>query len=126
MASSSSCLFALILSISMVTGVMNLPSSRRPDSQILQDLFGSEITSLLLSQPEVTEGSAQSPAPSVSDGRGPSGHFVMEEPHRLVPRPFLDLLMRQRKFRVRSRKGSARGCFGIKVDRIGALSGLGC
>ncbi|XP_053096502.1 C-type natriuretic peptide 2 [Pangasianodon hypophthalmus] len=126
MAFPSSRLFALFLLIAMVTEVMSRPPSRRTESQILQDLFGSEITSLLLSQPEVTEASAQSPAPSESDGRGLSGHFVMEEPLRLVPRPFLDFLTRQRKLRVRNRKGSARGCFGIKVDRIGALSGLGC
>ncbi|KAK2824792.1 hypothetical protein Q7C36_018719 [Tachysurus vachellii] len=126
MASSSFRFFALFLSIGMVTGVISQPLLRRLDSQILQDLFGSQITSLLLTQPEVTEGSAQSPAPSVSDRHGPTESFVIEEPLHLVPRPFLDLLMRQRKFRVRSRKGSARGCFGIKVDRIGALSGLGC
>ncbi|XP_053498887.1 C-type natriuretic peptide 2 [Ictalurus furcatus] len=126
MASSSSRLFALFLLTAMVTQVMSRPSSRRPDSQILQDLFGSEITSLLLSQLEVTEGSAQSPALSESDRHGLSGRVVMEERLRHVPRPFLDFLTRQRKLRVWNRKGSARGCFGIKVDRIGALSGLGC
>nr|XP_060614747.1 C-type natriuretic peptide 1-like [Anolis sagrei ordinatus] len=26
----------------------------------------------------------------------------------------------------RSKKGLSRGCFGVKLDRIGALSGLGC
>lgn len=25
-----------------------------------------------------------------------------------------------------SKKGSSRGCFGLKLDRIGATSGLGC
>ncbi|KAF4078353.1 hypothetical protein AMELA_G00198330 [Ameiurus melas] len=123
MASSSSRLFALFLLTAMVTHVMSRPSSRRPDSQ---DLFGSDITSLFLSQLEVTEGSAQSPAPSENDRRGLSGRIVMEEPLRHVPRPFLEFLTRQRKLQVRNRKGSARGCFGIKVDRIGALSGLGC
>ncbi|XP_060792648.1 C-type natriuretic peptide 2 [Neoarius graeffei] len=123
---SSSHFFAVFLLIAMMTEVMSQPSARRPDSQILQDLFGSEITSLLLSQPEVTEGSAQNPTPSESDGRGLPGLFVMEEPLHLVPHPFLDFLMGQTKLRVRNRKGSARGCFGIKVDRIGALSGLGC
>ncbi|KAM9445853.1 C-type natriuretic peptide 2-like [Clarias gariepinus] len=126
MASSFSRFFALFILIAMVTEVISRPSSRRPDSQILQGLFGSDISSLLLSQPEVPEGSAQSPAVFKIEGRGLSGHLVKEEPIRLVHRPFIDFLARQRKLRVRSRKGSARGCFGIKVDRIGALSGLGC
>lgn len=28
--------------------------------------------------------------------------------------------------RSRSKKGSSRGCFGMKLDRIGAMSSLGC
>ncbi|XP_078281275.1 C-type natriuretic peptide-like [Rhinoraja longicauda] len=28
--------------------------------------------------------------------------------------------------RSRSKKGSTRGCFGMKLDRIGAMSSLGC
>ncbi|XP_051894954.1 C-type natriuretic peptide-like [Pristis pectinata] len=28
--------------------------------------------------------------------------------------------------KTRSKKGSRRGCFGMKLDRIGAMSGLGC
>ncbi|KAI5096166.1 C-type natriuretic peptide 2-like [Silurus meridionalis] len=126
MASLSSCLFPLLLLITMVTEVMSQPLSKRPDSQILQDLFGSQITSLLLSQPEITEGSAQSPAPTERDRRGLSGGIVMKEPQGLVSHPVLNFLLRHRKLRVRNRKSSARGCFGIKVDRIGALSGLGC
>ncbi|XP_068098458.1 C-type natriuretic peptide 1-like [Hyperolius riggenbachi] len=31
-----------------------------------------------------------------------------------------------RIFRQRSKKGYSRGCFGVKLDRIGAFSGLGC
>ncbi|XP_044134255.1 C-type natriuretic peptide 1-like [Bufo gargarizans] len=31
-----------------------------------------------------------------------------------------------RRFQQRSKKGFSRGCFGVKLDRIGALSGLGC
>ncbi|XP_053308089.1 C-type natriuretic peptide 1-like [Spea bombifrons] len=29
-------------------------------------------------------------------------------------------------YRLRSKKGLSRGCFGVKLDRIGSLSGLGC
>ncbi|XP_075696752.1 C-type natriuretic peptide 1-like [Rhinoderma darwinii] len=31
-----------------------------------------------------------------------------------------------RRFRQRNKKGFSRGCFGVKLDRIGSLSGLGC
>ncbi|XP_053257068.1 C-type natriuretic peptide 1-like [Podarcis raffonei] len=41
-------------------------------------------------------------------------------------RLFNDLLGSSRRYRGRSKKGLSRGCFGVKLDRIGALSGLGC
>nr|XP_056721458.1 C-type natriuretic peptide 1-like [Euleptes europaea] len=37
-----------------------------------------------------------------------------------------DLLGSSRSYQGRSKKGLSRGCFGVKLDRIGALSGLGC
>ncbi|NXF31036.1 ANFC protein, partial [Nyctibius bracteatus] len=43
-----------------------------------------------------------------------------------VQRFFSDLLSLPRRYRGRSKKGLARGCFGVKLDRIGSLSGLGC
>nr|XP_006642429.1 PREDICTED: C-type natriuretic peptide-like [Lepisosteus oculatus] len=36
------------------------------------------------------------------------------------------LANRKRAFSDRAKKGWARGCFGLKLDRIGSLSGLGC
>ncbi|KFV72269.1 C-type natriuretic peptide 1, partial [Dryobates pubescens] len=36
------------------------------------------------------------------------------------------LLSLPRSYRGRSKKGLSRGCFGVKMDRIGSLSGLGC
>ncbi|KAG7464574.1 hypothetical protein MATL_G00167040 [Megalops atlanticus] len=97
--------------------------------QILNDLFGARISSLLLAQPEVNEGSAESPPSVLRDGRGlpkEVGLAHREAPSHGVPRLFLDFMSRQRKFRGRTRKSSGRGCFGLKMDRIGALSGLGC
>ncbi|XP_053136663.1 C-type natriuretic peptide 1-like [Hemicordylus capensis] len=41
-------------------------------------------------------------------------------------RLFRDLLGSSRRYRGRSKKGLSRGCFGVKLDRIGTLSGLGC
>ncbi|NXG59156.1 ANFC protein, partial [Hemiprocne comata] len=43
-----------------------------------------------------------------------------------IHRFFSDLLSLPRRYRGRSKKGLSRGCFGAKLDRIGALSGLGC
>ncbi|NXE53045.1 ANFC protein, partial [Casuarius casuarius] len=43
-----------------------------------------------------------------------------------VQRFFSDLMGLPRRYRGRSKKGLSRGCFGVKLDRIGSLSGLGC
>lgn len=43
-----------------------------------------------------------------------------------VQRFFSDLLRLPHRYRGRSKKGLSRGCFGVKLDRIGSLSGLGC
>ncbi|NXX91940.1 ANFC protein, partial [Centropus bengalensis] len=37
-----------------------------------------------------------------------------------------ELLSSPRRHQGRSKKGLSRGCFGVKLDRIGSLSGLGC
>ncbi|NXJ85495.1 ANFC protein, partial [Trogon melanurus] len=43
-----------------------------------------------------------------------------------VQRFLSDLLSSPRRYRARSKKGLPRGCFGVRLDRIGSLSGLGC
>lgn len=45
-----------------------------------------------------------------------------------VPQYFLDFLQQQPRMTRRGRSSVAggRGCFGMKIDRIGSLSGLGC
>nr|XP_009936375.1 PREDICTED: C-type natriuretic peptide [Opisthocomus hoazin] len=43
-----------------------------------------------------------------------------------VQRFFSDLLSLPHRYRGRRKKGLSRGCFGVKLDRIGSLSGLGC
>ncbi|NWV71683.1 ANFC protein, partial [Malurus elegans] len=43
-----------------------------------------------------------------------------------IQRFFSDLLNLSRRYRGRSKKGRSRGCFGVRLDRIGSLSGLGC
>ncbi|KAA0706460.1 C-type natriuretic peptide 2 [Triplophysa tibetana] len=113
--------FLLLLIITMATQVEGRPSRQRSDSQGLQDLFGVKISSLVLGPSEVVEGSGNSIPPLIQTGRG----YGAESPH-VASRALLDFLRRQRKVRGRTRKGVARGCFGMKVDRIGVISGLGC
>ncbi|KFP81627.1 C-type natriuretic peptide 1, partial [Acanthisitta chloris] len=43
-----------------------------------------------------------------------------------IQRFLSDLLSLSRRYRGRSKKGLSRGCFGVRLDRIGSLSGLGC
>lgn len=45
-----------------------------------------------------------------------------------IQRFFSDLLSsaRRQKQKGRRKKGPSRGCFGVRLDRIGSLSGLGC
>ncbi|XP_061204007.1 C-type natriuretic peptide 1-like [Neopsephotus bourkii] len=43
-----------------------------------------------------------------------------------VQRYFSSLLSLPHRYRGRRKKGLSRGCFGVKLDRIGSLSGLGC
>ncbi|XP_075061087.1 C-type natriuretic peptide 3-like [Mixophyes fleayi] len=42
-------------------------------------------------------------------------------------RHFSDFMNNQKKFRGRTKKtGNGRGCFGMRLERIGSMSGLGC
>lgn len=89
--------------------------------QVLEDLFGVKISSLVLGPADVSEGSGNSIPPVLQNARG-----LGSDTSHVASRAFMDFLRRQRKVRGRSRKGVARGCFGMKVDRIGVISGLGC
>uniref|UniRef100_A0A4W4FG94 Uncharacterized protein n=1 Tax=Electrophorus electricus TaxID=8005 RepID=A0A4W4FG94_ELEEL len=90
------------------------------------DRLGADIT-LFLTHPEMVEGgvSVESSTPSWNVRHSLLVHDPGAEPPHAGPRLLLDFLNRQKKLRGRSRKSSARGCFGMKVDRIGALSGMG-
>ncbi|XP_039996809.1 C-type natriuretic peptide 2 [Xiphias gladius] len=134
--SSSSCSFVPLLLLFLTVAVESRPSSQRDDKQVLRSLFGSRLSSLILAPPtydDVTEGSAGRPA---SSSFSPSGRFAVSggavrglvDKQEAVPRFFFDFLRRQAKMRRRSRKSmvGGRGCFGMKMDRIGSISGLGC
>ncbi|XP_070978084.1 C-type natriuretic peptide 2 [Oncorhynchus clarkii lewisi] len=103
------------------------PSPRKHDTQVLDNLFSAQLRSLILNQPDITsDGSTSGPSHSYHPpSQGLAGRGMGAGP--VVPRLFLDFLRQQRMFRGRSRKSAtARGCFGMKVDRIGSISGLGC
>ncbi|XP_040886777.1 C-type natriuretic peptide 2 [Toxotes jaculatrix] len=135
MASSSSSFVPLLL-LFLTVAVESRPSPQRNDRQVLHSLFGSRLSSLILATPtsdDVTEGSAGRPAPSSSSpsvGLAVSRSVVrgLAGKQGAAPRFFLDFLRRQAKMSRRSRKSmvGGRGCFGMKMDRIGSISGLGC
>nr|XP_040035613.1 C-type natriuretic peptide 2 [Gasterosteus aculeatus aculeatus]XP_040035614.1 C-type natriuretic peptide 2 [Gasterosteus aculeatus aculeatus] len=138
MAASSSSSFVVVLLL-LASAMEAKPLSQRDNKQNLQSLFGSRLASLILASPtsdDITEGSAGRPALSPSSAstglvvsRGATSGLAggVQE---AVPRLMLDLLRHQSKMtRRRSRKsmvGGGRGCFGMKMDRIGSISGLGC
>ncbi|NWU27292.1 ANFC protein, partial [Dyaphorophyia castanea] len=43
-----------------------------------------------------------------------------------IRRFFSELLSLSRRYHGRTKKRLSRGCFGVRLDRIGSLSGLGC
>ncbi|XP_068443903.1 C-type natriuretic peptide 2 [Clinocottus analis] len=125
-ASSFSSFLPLLLLLFLTVAVESRPSRQQVDRQVLRSLFGSRLSSLISAPPtsdDNTEGSAGRPAPTTSlfPSGGAAGRGA-------APRFLLDLL-RQSKTRRRSRKSmvwGGRGCFGMKMDRIGSISGLGC
>ncbi|KAM6959592.1 C-type natriuretic peptide 2-like [Tautogolabrus adspersus] len=136
LSSSSLPVLPLLVLLFLAITVETRPSSQRDNTQVLNSLFGSHLSSLILAPPtsdDITEGSAVGPAPSVSSpfkgvavNRG--AVRVLAGRQEAVPRFFMDFLQRQSKMRRRSRKSmvGGRGCFGMKMDRIGSISGLGC
>ncbi|XP_047242681.1 C-type natriuretic peptide 2 [Girardinichthys multiradiatus] len=133
MAASSSVPVILLLLLSV--SVETRPSPHNDDKQVLLSLLGSRITSLIEATPtsdDITEGSASPPTflpPSLRLALNHHGNTSgLASRQEAVPRFFLDFLRRQVKTRRRSRKSmvGGRGCFGMKLDRIGSISGLGC
>ncbi|CAM9099072.1 unnamed protein product [Lampetra planeri] len=132
MAASSSLVSLLVLFITVT--VESRPSPQSNDMQVLTSLFGAQLSSLIVAPPpsdDITEGSAGRPAPSTSGGTAASrgAAWRLAGGREATPRFFLDFLRQHSKMRRRNRKsmvGGGRGCFGMKMDRIGSVSGLGC
>nr|XP_032618819.1 C-type natriuretic peptide-like [Chelonoidis abingdonii] len=104
----------------MAWGAARLAGPPRQHTQTLADLLGAAPLS------------ADVPAPP-----GPCAPPAGSCPPRDSPKPpsldpawarfFADFMSGQRKFQGRTRKAPAlQGCFGMKLDRIGTRSGLGC
>ncbi|XP_066190311.1 C-type natriuretic peptide 1-like [Sylvia atricapilla] len=59
-------------------------------------------------------------------------HSTRDQPQSMsmgddvIQRFFSDLLTLSRRYQGRKKKNLPRGCFGVRLDRIGSLSGLGC
>lgn len=104
--------------------------------QVLHSLFGSRLSTLILATPtfdDITEGSAGqlTKASTTPSAVLPVSHALakrVDSRTEAVPQFFLNFLRRQTKMRRWSRKSmmGGRGCFGMKMDRIGSMSGLGC
>ncbi|KAI9527207.1 hypothetical protein NQZ68_032788 [Dissostichus eleginoides] len=135
MAASSRCSLLPLLFLFLTVTVETRPSPERHEKQVLDSLFSSRLSALILAPPTsdlapptsdyITEGSSQGPAPSSSG---------LAERRQEVPRFFLDFLRSKMRHGGRGRGrggggrggGRGRGCFGMKMDRIGSISGLGC
>ncbi|XP_061664287.1 C-type natriuretic peptide 2 [Syngnathoides biaculeatus] len=105
-------LLVLIFIISLAAEAGPAPQGR--DVKAMTALFGSRLSSLLMAvPPPPSEGSAEAPAAPAAGG----SRFLADD------------LRRHAKMRRRGGKWTAlggRGCFGLKMDRIGAVSRLGC
>ncbi|KAJ7306624.1 hypothetical protein JRQ81_010033 [Phrynocephalus forsythii] len=78
-------------------------------------------------EPSLVAGSEEEP--DHEDGVGPWPRNPREGAplsETALQRLFGDLLGSSRRYKGRAKKGLSRGCFGVKLDRIGAFSGLGC
>ncbi|XP_029943725.1 C-type natriuretic peptide 2-like [Salarias fasciatus] len=113
----------LLILLFITVVIETKPSPQQDEQQVLRSLFGSHLSALIVATPlsdDIREGSGVAPAPLGSGGQRRGA----------VPDFFLDVLRRQTRMQRRGRKstvgGGGRGCFGMKMDRIGSVSGLGC
>ncbi|XP_048372948.1 C-type natriuretic peptide-like [Sphaerodactylus townsendi] len=94
--------------------------------QALLDLLGEDLAALLSNNergpPSVPHGSFD----QLLSRRHPLQDPPGASPEQAWLRLFRDFVNTQKNFRGRTKKMAQQGCFGIKLDRIGTLSGLGC
>ncbi|XP_077444426.1 C-type natriuretic peptide 2-like [Stigmatopora argus] len=121
MDASAASFFSLLFLI-FILSAESRPEARNRDVQAMTALFGSRLSSLLADPPSPPEGSAVSPFDPPADGWEESASAARA-------RLLAGLLRRHAKMRRRGGKLTSlggRGCFGLKMDRIGTVSRLGC
>ncbi|XP_005951882.3 C-type natriuretic peptide 2 [Haplochromis burtoni] len=134
MAAASSPFISLIFLLFLAIAAELKPSPQRDNKQVLHSLFGSRLSTLILATPtfdDITEGSAGQLTSTTPSAVLPVSHTLAKRVNsrtEAVPQFFLNFLRQQTKMRRWSRKSmmGGRGCFGMKMDRIGSMSGLGC
>ncbi|KAM5125860.1 C-type natriuretic peptide-like [Mantella aurantiaca] len=119
---------ALTLVTLLLTGGSARPSPQLKHLKTLADLLSQDMTSseevLLMESLEDLGASISGPRPR--DTALPQDSAQLP-PNRAWLRLFSDFMSNQKKFRGRTKKsGNSRGCFGMKLERIGTFSGLGC
>ncbi|XP_053319163.1 C-type natriuretic peptide-like [Spea bombifrons] len=112
----------------LILGVRARPSPQQRHGKSLADFLSHDVSSSeeLLLLESMEDLGLLSSGPRARDSPLPADSAQI--PHgRAWLRLFSDFLSNQKKFRGRTKKsGSSRGCFGMKLERIGAMSGLGC
>ncbi|NXU36477.1 ANFC protein, partial [Drymodes brunneopygia] len=102
--------------------------------QSLSELFDEDLEHPLLSEERDHEQDELMPA-AVSEQPDTEFQWIQstrEQPEgksmgdSIIQRFFSDLLSLSRRYQGRRKKALSRGCFGVRLDRIGSLSGLGC
>ncbi|XP_068589450.1 natriuretic peptide A-like [Cebidichthys violaceus] len=101
------------------------------DLQSLKQLLEEEInTAPYYSSEEEKDGNTDkslfgAPEEQPWDSSDPS-NSVLEARENLLARLFKDLMRTSKRSWSRNKKGGLRSCFGVRLDRIGSFSGLGC
>uniref|UniRef100_UPI00398E7BF5 C-type natriuretic peptide n=1 Tax=Pristiophorus japonicus TaxID=55135 RepID=UPI00398E7BF5 len=104
-------------------------------SRLLEDEYGhyfnseelnndAQEISPAVSLPELNTDQSDLELPWDRESREIGGRPLRQE--TILARLLQDLSNNPLRFKGRSKKGPSRGCFGVKLDRIGAMSGLGC
>ncbi|XP_075937796.1 natriuretic peptide A-like [Anarhichas minor] len=101
------------------------------DLQSLKQLLEEEInTAPYYSSEEEKDGNTdkslfEAPEEQPWDSSDPS-NSVLEAKESLLARIFKDLMRTSKRSWSRNKKGGLRSCFGVRLERIGSFSGLGC
>ncbi|XP_031735040.1 natriuretic peptide A-like isoform X1 [Anarrhichthys ocellatus] len=99
--------------------------------QSLKQLLEEEInTAPYYSSEEEKDGNTdkslfEAPEEQPWDSSDPS-NLVLEAKESLLARIFKDLMRTSKRSWSRNKKGGLRSCFGVRLERIGSFSGLGC